>query len=356
MIALAGCMLTSKTEVIINQTHHPLGLKPLPRSFLNWWFSQVPKFNAKADKVDNKKPLTLIGKNADIINTQRLLTSPVVATIPSNFDLRDYGDITPVKNQSSNGTCWAFSTVGSLESALLVQLGPTGIESKYPFIFNSSSPDLSEQFVAYNDTDWQLLANNRIAWQESNKDIGGYQFFSFYNLIRRGVPLESDFPYITSSQPWIKWNPQDNVWTNHLIKPAMTLVIPSFDQFRNYASYINTIKSALEKYGALSVDIEVHSGFGVPQGQPSQGWTYVGPKEVSNKVNHAVLLIGWDSDWKYNGVDYGPVWILKNSWGTGWGDQGYWRQPMITQSQFDNHSVYDWQVENSYMWVPYFNK
>ena len=354
---LAGCALAPKiSKPTVNQTHYALGLRPMPKAFLNWWFGQIPKFNLDGTSdVKNKKPVGLIGPTDDIRSTQHVLNQPVSSNLPTDFNLKDYGLVTPVKYQGYNGTCWAFSTVGSLESAMLVQLGPSGIQSRYPFIANSNSPDLSEQFVAYNDADWDISCGGdepqSISYQETNKDDGGNQFFSFYDLVRRGVPLESDFPYKETSQPWIVWDAQTGTWSHHLIKPYFTIVIESASQFSDYTTYINTVKSAIEEYGALSVSITVYSDFFENSG------FYPGPSSTAIfKGYHAILLVGWDDDWTYNGQDYGPVWILKNSWGTGWGDQGYWRQPMVTPSEFNSGKILDWKIAGDYMWVPYFNK
>ena len=364
---LVGCALVPKTsKPVADQTHYALGLRPMPKAFLNWWFEKVPKFNQNATAKD-KKPVGLVGVNSDIKlkSTQHKLTSPVLSNLPADFDLRNYGDVTPVRNQGVNGTCWAFSTVGSLESAMLVQLGPSGIQSKYPFISNPNSPDLSEQFVAYNNADWHISWGGNepqsISYQETNKDNGGFQFFSFYDLVRRGVPLESDFPYITSPQPWIVWDAQSGTWPQNLVKPSYTIVIPYAKWFYqkgySYKDYINTIKSAIVGFGALSVSIEIYYDFWARSNNEPAGWVYPRPSPNATPVGvHAVLLVGWDDDWTYNRHDYGPVWILKNSWGTSWGDQGYWRQPMVTSSEFNSHSIPYWKIENNYMWVPYFNK
>ena len=370
VLSLVGCTLMPKTKPVVSQTHYALGLRPMPKAFLNWWFEKVPNFNSNATTVKNENPSVLmIGTDTDIRSTQHVLTSPVVSNFPLNFDLRDVNGIsyvTPVKNQWYNGTCWAFSTVGSLESAMLVQLGTSGIRSKYPFISDPNVPDLSEQFVAYNNADWQISWGGdepqSISYQETNKDNGGFLFFSFYDLVRRGAPLESDFPYkyyttYPKYYPWIVWDAQNDTWPQQLVKPSYTIAIPSADQFTNYTNYINTIKSALMDFGALSVIVEVYSDFAVPNGQPIQGWVYPGPSSNAKlRGGHAVLLVGWDNDWTYNGVDYGPVWILKNSWSTSWGDQGYWRQPMMTPSEFNSRLIPNWKMENNYMWVPYFKK
>ena len=366
VLALAGCGVVPKTsKPSVDQTLPALGLRSMPEAFLNWWFAKVPKFNPKSTNSSLKGSVKLIGTKNDILAKQRKLTEPVLSNLPTDFDLRNYGDVTSVKDQWYNGTCWAFSTIGSLESAMLVQLGSSEIRSRYSFISNPSSPDLSEQFVSYNNYDWSIRGGAdepwSISYQETNKDNGGNQFFSFYDLVRRGVPLENDFPYkyyITYPKyyPWIVWNPQNSSWSQHLVKPTYIIAIPDVSQFSDYTTYINTIKSAIKKYGALSVTLNVYTDFSVPQGQPLDGWVYPGPSPNANiRGGHAVLLVGWNDDWMYNGVDYGPVWILKNSWGTDWGDQGYWRQPMVTSSEFRGY-IPNWKIANYYMWVPYFEK
>lgn len=363
---LSGCMLSTNYQQKSINSVHGLGLKTLPSAFLNWWFStKVKTFNPSTGSYSHK-PLKLIASYDSIASTQKLLIQPFYSNIPYSYDLRDYSGTPPVQDQGDNDTCWAFATVESLESAMLVQLGILQISQDYPFISNPLSPDLSEQFVAYNDEDANVTVTQTngtneyvLTYQETNNDEGGYLFFSFYDLTRRGVPLASDFPYISSSQPWIEWDAQDGQWPQHLVTSDYSLVIPNAYWFYksgySYTDYINTIKSAIMEYGAVAVTFSAYNDFMGDNNEPS-GWVYPGPSSNAiNKGGHAVILIGWDDDWTYNGTDYGPVWILQNSWGTGWGHNGYWRQPMITQSQYDNlsnTSIPSWQIEQGSMYLP----
>ncbi|MGC8544402.1 C1 family peptidase [Athalassotoga sp.] len=365
---LSSCMLsTNNAGQNIAQIRPALGNIFMPKDFLEQWFSGVRTFNPSSQMVLPQ----LIASQNEIASTQQVLVSPVLSSLPSDYNsalltFSKGGNIPNVGDQWYNNTCWAFATVESLESAMVVQLG-SEIQSKYSFISDPSSPTFSTQFVSYNNANWNISGNNSLSYQETNEDEGGNLFFAFYDLVRRGDPLATDFPYYgyyLNSQgdevayPYILWDPANDSWPQDLVQPISTFVINPW-QFSNYTTFINTIKSAIMKYGGLAVQLDVYSDFDTFQlNEPAgpNGWVYPGPSSTAYfEGGHAVLLVGWDDNWTYGGVDYGPVWILENSWGTSWGDNGFWRQPMITQTQFDNLSIVpNWQIEGNSMYVPYF--
>ncbi len=365
-ILLSGCMLRMNPIQNTAQTRPALGNIFMPRDFLEQWFKSVRVFHS-----DTVLPQFIASQN-EIASTQQVLLSPVLSSLPSDYNsnlltFSNGGNIPNVGDQGYNNTCWAFATVESLESAMKVQLGSAEIQSIYPFISNPSSPTLSTQFVSYNDANWNITGNQSLSYQETNEDEGGNLFFSFYNLIRRGVPLSTDFPYYgyyLNSQkdkvpyPFILWDPANDSWPYHLVKPVSTIVINPW-QFSSYTTFINTIKSAIIEYGGLAVQLDVYSDFDTFQlNEPAgpNGWVYPGPSPSAQfEGGHAVLLVGWDDNWTYGGIDYGPVWILENSWGSSWGDNGFWRQPMITKTEFENLSAAPlWKIEVNSMYVPYF--
>jgi len=262
--------------------------------------------------------------------------------------------------------------VGSLESALLTQLSLPERASIYPFLNNPSVPDLSEQFLAYYNINFSVeksTSGYRVTCQETNQDVGGDLFFSTsYNLIRRGVPIESDLPYITSKSPWIQWNATNNDWKRHLVRSSETVFIQSYREFGEYVNYIKTIKSAIMKYGALAVGFLVYSNFyNFFTDVNVKVYTGPGPEDQPTE-GHAVLLVGWIDSFSdsYQASGYsGPIWILKNSWGTNWGrslkdyglsddetTKGYFALPMITQEEFARENCPYWKIENFFMVVP----
>jgi hypothetical protein len=365
LLLLTSCIQKPNQTQTKDEGEFPyaLGYRPLPEDFVKWWFDNLEDIKSgRIDVIDWSGETKLIVNSQDIARTQRLLTNPELTALPPSY----LAPHTPPKHQGLNGTCWAFATVGSLESALLTQLSLPERVSIYPFL-NPSVPDLSEQFLAYYNINFSVeksTSGYRVTCQETNQDVGGSAFFSTYNLIRRGVPIESDFPYIQDKSPWIKWNAKNNDWKRHLVRSSETVVIQSYREFGEYVNYIETIKSAIMKYGALAVRFELYSNFyNFFTNVNVKVYTGRGPRD-QKEGGHLVLLVGWiespSEDLGYSG----PIWILKNSWGTNWGcslkdyglsddeTKGYFALPMITQEEFANKNCPDWKIENSFMVVP----
>ena len=111
---------------------------------------------------------------ADIVGTKSW--SPVDG-YPRRFDLRDYGEVTGVRNQGDFETCWAFAAIGSLESAVLVQK-PEG------YTYTAADIDFSERHMVDNHG-FDLTAKQ-----------GGNMLMSMAYLLRWGGPVsEADTPY-----------------------------------------------------------------------------------------------------------------------------------------------------------------
>jgi len=203
------------------------------------------------------------------------------SSLPTAFDWRDQGGVTSVKNQGSCGSCWAFGTVGPLESKIKIA--------------GEGEKDLSEQY---------LLSCNTDGW-----DCGGGWWAHNYHEWKKppgeseaGAVFEADSPYVASdtscsgpySHPY-----QIDSWT---YVGSQYSVPPTED-----------IKQAIYDHGPVAVAVCVNSAF---QGYP--GGVFTGPE--CTDINHAVVLVGWDNNQGTNGA-----WILRNSWSAGWGESGYMR-------------------------------
>jgi len=369
LLLLTSCIQKPNQTQTKDEGEFPyaLGYRPLPEDFVKWWFDNLEDIKSgRIDVINWSGETKLIVHSQDIARTQRRLKNPELTALPPYY----LAPHTPPKHQGLNGTCWAFATVGSLESALLTQLSLPERASIYPFLNNPSVPDLSEQFLAYYNINFSVeksTSGYRVTCQETNQDIGGDLFFSTsYNLIRRGVPIESDFPYITSKSPWIKWNAKNNDWKRRLVRSSETVFIQSYSEFGEYVNYIKTIKSAIMKYGALAVAFQVYSNFyNFFTDANVKVYTGRGPRDQW-EGGHAVLLVGWIDFFLDPASGYsGPIWILKNSWGTDWGrslkdyglsndekTKGYFALPMITQEEFARKNCPYWKIEYSLMVVP----
>ncbi len=209
--------------------------------------------------------------------------------IPIKYDLRELGRVTPVKDQSPAGVCWTFASLASLESNLLP----------------SETWDFSENNMK------NLLSNTYPWGYDRNFDSGGNSIMALSYLARYSGPVTE------SSDPF---NPLSNVSPSGLevVKHVQNMyIIPSRDGPLDN----ELLKRALMEYGAIDCDLywdpnyynSIHKSY------------YSNNNQVS--ANHDICLVGWDDNYsRYNFKITPPgngAFIIKNSWGTGWGDGGY---------------------------------
>ena len=207
-----------------------------------------------------------------------------VLSLPSSFDWRDEaGGLPPVKNQGSCGSCWAFATVGPLECNIKIEDGIT--------------VDLSEQYLVSCNTDgygcnggW--WAHDYHQWKEGRRKDGV------------GAVMEDDFGYVGYDA---SCKPCDHAY---LIRDW------GFVGSEHGVPSVDKIKQAIKNYGPVSSAVYANTAM-----QSYNGGIFNGCS--GGQVNHGVVLVGWDDAQGDNGV-----WFMRNSWGTGWGeDEGYMRIP-----------------------------
>ena len=245
---------------------------------------QVPEIALVAD-LGNPNPSLL--RPADLLSTtsEAEIVSGSLPGVASfdwrNVDGQDY--VSPVKNQGSCGSCWAFGTVAPLEAKLLISGGGLA--------------DLSEQY---------LVSCNNSGWS-----CGGGWWAHDYHYSKKvsaeleaGSVLESIFPYTASNN---SCNPPH----------AHYQKIESWKYVGSAAGVpsVEAIKYAIATYGPVAAAVCVGSAFS----SYHSGIFSTDEKSVckTGQVNHAVVLVGWD--------EATDTWIMKNSWGTGWGESGYMR-------------------------------
>ena len=222
-------------------------------------------------------------------------------TLPATFDLRDidgHSYIGPVHHQGSVGTCYAFGALASAESAYNRATGR----------YDNAVADFSESFLV-----WSL--SPLYAGFSGGIYGSSYTYDELDALVRYGVCDESEFPY-TKTDPG-----EDNLhWDAPRVRFSSWHRLPAYD--------IETMKRALLAGGAIDTGID-----STPDGGEFDyytGGTYrVGPNctdglldYCSNVVDHAVAIIGWDDAPAEGGAG---VWIVRNSWGTNWGEAGHIR-------------------------------
>jgi hypothetical protein len=210
--------------------------------------------------------------------TTTTLPTTTTTTIPSmELDWRNYNNqnyITPVKNQGGCGSCVAFGAVAALEGNLKV-----GTNNP------SWNPDLSEQHLF-------SCGGGKCA-------LGWYLSAALNYLKVNGTPDEPCFPYTGSDS--LCSNTCSN-WQSRAYKINWYWVSTSTD----------AIKAAL-KNGPLLARFDVYSDFFSYRSGIYRHTT------GSLAGGHAIAIVGYGT---YNGETY---WIVKNSWGSSWGEAGYFR-------------------------------
>jgi len=196
-------------------------------------------------------------------------------SLPSVYDLRDENLVTSVKNQGNCGTCWSFASLGSIESRWL-KLG-------------LGSWNLSENNVVYG-----------CGFEYGPNDGGNSSMATAYMIRGDGPISESDDPY-------------EGCYGSYHTGLTPIAYIPDM---RLIADDRNVIKQFLYDYGALYVCYYQDTSY---YDETTYTYFYNGPDTMA--TNHCVLLAGWDD----NKVTAGGTgaWIVKNSWSTYFGDNGY---------------------------------
>ncbi|XP_055526517.1 uncharacterized protein LOC129719120 isoform X2 [Wyeomyia smithii] len=201
--------------------------------------------------------------------------------LPEAFDWRTLGAVSSVKNQGNCGSCWAFSTVGNIEG--LQQIKTKTLE------------EYSEQELLDCDT-------------VDNACQGGYMDDA-YKAIEKlgGLELEKEYPYLAKKQKQCHFN---STLVHVRVKGAVDL--PKNE---------TAIAQFLVSNGPVSIGLNANA-MQFYRGGISHPWR---PLCSKKNLDHGVLIVG------YGVKEYPmfnktlPYWIIKNSWGPKWGEQGYYR-------------------------------
>jgi len=239
--------------------------------------SAVFGINQFADLSVEEFRTTILMKDPIVpVASTEVVESELVGAAPATFDWRNSGAVTPVKDQESCGSCWAFSATEAIESAYIVAGKAT-----------NTSINLSVQQIVDCDT-------------TSDGCDGGEPSSAYAYLIQAGGQENNiSYPY-TGQDGTCAFDASEVVAKISNYKPATSFYSET------------TLQANLVAWGPLSICVDAAAWQDYQSGVLTH-WECA----FINELDHCVQLVG------YNSTASTPYWIVRNSWTPFWGVHGY---------------------------------
>ena len=216
-----------------------------------------------------------------------------LSALPSRWDWREAGKVSPVKNQGACGACYAFALNAAFESRLLIDGAG---------LFDLSENNAKECF-------WEEQNNYRPGgWPVGSCD-GGNCYMVANQYARFGSVNETCDPYSASDVACNAGCPSQKTVLGWSLINGGEIPDPSI------------IKAYIQTYGPVHTSFYAGNGDAWDTALNNYDGSYTLYYAGSQRTNHAVLIVGWDDNLAHAGGK--GAWIVKNSWGTGWGSGGF---------------------------------
>ena len=296
-------------------------IEPLSPAFLKWNEEHSRSGNNGLIRAGNSGGHRATGYIPFPVDLSHLKNNPPVetastrlraaTTIPSTYDLRTLKRVpTRVIDQGDTGTCWACSSIAAMESNYMTQ--------------GKADPNLSEMHLAYfarvNSSKYKAFDNYTSSSPLLNQSQTGILDVGLNIFGSTAIYSRLDGPVSESSVPFDGYNPQrpqsskPESYNRVLrLKEAHFLAIDLEDTREN-------IKRRIMENGAVCIGYNADGSTKKINGRTTYYTT-------STSLNHEVVLVGWDDNFSSSNFSPKPssngAWLVRNSWGSGFGDNGY---------------------------------
>ncbi|MCR5666504.1 MAG: fibronectin type III domain-containing protein [Eubacterium sp.] len=260
------------------------------------------------------------------------------ASLPGSYSSLDKEYVTEVKNQGYVGTCWAFSSIKLMESSAIIK-GLATVENV----------DYAESHLAWFSYNHDTLTGDKANSGSSFNafSVGGSVFTAMYtyaswmgatdeNSDSRLEYIGDDVQATTMSSNLEAYEQAD---AGHITDDAVHLT-NAYDFNTSYSYYsdgkyvdgaMDTMKQAIVDYGSLSTGIYIGEDAVFTAHYNDENNAYYQKTYSNDDADHQVTIIGWNDDFsadKFNSAcqpDKDGAWLVMNSWGTDWGENGcFW--------------------------------
>ena len=294
---------------------------PLNPDFVKWREARETAANAKALSATQKPNYGYVPSPVNWSHLKGVVYSAVLdsigrksasATLPVSYDLRT--SMPPVRNQNPFSNCWTYAAMAATESNLIGKR-----------LASSSDIDLSEWYLTYfvyNDES-SLKPGFTNSSGKAYYDTGGNDWKAVA-LLSRGTGSVSGLKVETPvrSEDVYAPNVMEREWK---LKNALYLgnLSANREEVQIAAKRIQLVKETIMAYGAVSVGIYWDN-----DAVNNEKFAYYSGN-YHYQTNHAVTIVGWDDEYPSNNFKEGNrpkengAWLVRNSWGARWGDEGY---------------------------------
>lgn len=266
-------------------------------------------FTVKAQVGSNEEYVTSDTWVAPAVIHEDEDTSAVIrrgAPYAATYDSRTAGYITPVKDQGSYETCWSFATAAIIE-ANLIKNGLAGAdidisENSIAYFFYNRQEDK----LGYTKGDYNMIARSGYNYLSAS---GTLQGTGIALVTGAGIHTEGQSPYLSTPAAGLCYEGDYRLKNLYLYNYNTS----------NLPNTVPKIKQAILDHGAVATGMFFSQSY-----YDKSKASYYCPIKSGN---HAVTIVGWDDTYSKDNFVQKPsgdgAWIVKNSYGTGFGDNGY---------------------------------